>query len=236
MAGTGPTVADHYDAVCALFFGATPDGAQREITPTRATSPGHGIVVCRLFIHDRSAAFGELDGDNRGFSLDAAAPYRIAMAWDTDTAAVSYTISSSSVREYRVPMPQLHLHSWPLVTVEEVVVRPGEVVPARPIEADGPNHLTFLTAAPDHLRVEYSGLNSVLVCCAVNGTIEVTFTGDEVTVGLTGDDYPDFECIQYRRGELPRDLGHSVCALESGLASIPAVSHRHEVWVNGSER
>jgi hypothetical protein len=192
--------------------------------------------VCRLFIHDRAAAFGELDGDNRGFSLDAGAPYRIAMAWDTDTANVSYTISSSSIREYRVRMPHVHLHSWPLVTMEEVVVRPGEVVPARPIEADGPNHLTLLAAEPDHLHVRYSGLNSVLICCAVNGTLEVTFSGDDVTMAITGDAYPDFESVQYRRGVLPRDLGHSVCAVTSGLASIPEVSDRHEVWVNGFAR
>lgn len=43
------------------------------------------VIVVRFFIHTQEAALGMLLGDNRDFSDDLAAPYRMQLVWDTAT-------------------------------------------------------------------------------------------------------------------------------------------------------
>ncbi len=159
------------------FFGPTPPGAERAISRTGATIPGsdEGILLSRFYIANESAAFGLLDGDGRPSTPDPNATYRFAVAWDTRTGEVSVTVSPS--------------------TYDDVTV------PARPLntEAGGAANNVVVTAAePNHLRMDYSMLNSVTPIGEANGTLDLSVDPKYFHIGLKGDDYPDGEFIQYR--------------------------------------
>jgi len=160
-----------------VFFGPKPPGAERMVIPTGATIPGsdEGILVSRFYIANKSAAFGLLDGDGRPSTPDPNATYRFAIAWDTRTGEVSITVSPSTSGDLTVP--------------------------ARPLSTDpgGPANNAVVTAAePNHLRVDYSMLNSVTPIGEANGTLDISVDPKYFHIGLKGDDYPDGEFIQYR--------------------------------------
>ncbi len=83
------------DHVRSNYFGTAPGGTQRAVYYGGA-APGNGIIVARFFIPGYNAAFGMLLGDNRGFSSNPDAGYRMALAWDTETGKVTFSVTSST--------------------------------------------------------------------------------------------------------------------------------------------
>lgn len=187
-AGAGPPGERDLAAARDAFFGPTPPGAQRAILKTGATIPGRdeGILLSRFYIANEHAAFGLLDGDGRPSTADPNATYRFAIAWDTRSGEVSVTVTPST---YDVQDPVSGLP------------REKVVVPARPLstEPGAPANNVVVTAAePNHLRVDYSLLNSVTPIGEANGTLDLSVDPTHFHIGLKGDDYPDGEFVQYR--------------------------------------
>jgi hypothetical protein len=174
------------------FFGPAPPGAQRTILKTGATIPGgdEGILLSRFYIANKSAAFGLLDGDGRPATSDPNATYRFAIAWDTRTGEVSVTVSSSTF-DVTVSNPDDPEYG----TTEK------QTVPALPISTqpgEEPNNVVVTAAEPNHLRLDYSMLNSVTPIGEANGTLDISVDPRYFHIGLKGDDYPDGEFVQYR--------------------------------------
>ncbi|GAA1501431.1 RHS repeat-associated core domain-containing protein [Dactylosporangium maewongense] len=230
-----PPISDQYDTAGDEYFGDVKNPGDRRYTiKTGPKAPGQGIIICRFFIPEKDAAGGYLLGDDRDFSLNADVPYRITMAWNTDTGEITYTVCASTIQEQlNVPWPVMDSKP-PFVRIDEVPLIASRQVPALPIEKGGANDATVVSARENHLDIQYSGLNSALPCCEVNGEIwiDVNDKGD-IRVDLTGDDYPNFEVVQYRPGQVPRSLGRDSSGVAGGGNSMPFTLPRRLSWVNG---
>ncbi len=193
------------------FFGEARSGDTRTIQNTGAVASGNGIVLVRFYISDKTAA-GYLAGDDRGTTSAVDARYRIAMAWDTDTGEVSYTVAQSCESGWR--------HC-----VRQPVINEG-----------GANSMTVTKAQGGDLSVKYSGLNSKTMidwgpadsrcttgCCSVDGQVDISLgRRGYVQTRLRGDDYPDFEGYQYGVGYPARQLAY-VDTGTSGAYTIKAL-------------
>lgn len=187
------------DAARQQFFdGPVPPGAQRQIIKTDAIVPGgqDGIIVNRMYIADKLAAFYQLYGDGRGPSTDPAASSRASIAWDTRTGEVSITVNPSTV------------HENSLLQEQSPFTQPKEV-PALPINV-GPDSLGTsnsnnfrVTTLPGQVSVQYDLINSGLPdparWGAVQGESNVSVSQNDIFGGARGEDYPDREVIQYRQ-------------------------------------
>jgi RHS repeat-associated protein len=188
---------------------------------TNAKAPGNGIIVMRFFITAKDAAFGQLSGDDRDFSKDPAAKFRIAVAWDTDTGEITYTVVASCSPDGTGCEKQ------------------------DPILEGGANHLdiTSVSGSMDDcaycgmgMTMEYGGLNSKLPCCSVDGTIQVGVMQSGMTINLRGDDYPSFEVIQYRKDQDARFLAQDKTndGAGYGVKSVPGLAERNKTWNVGN--
>jgi hypothetical protein len=181
----------------------------------------------RWFIHSDDAAFGLLDGDNRGFSFDPNASCRMIAAWNTDTGRVSFTVTRSTKKGGYMSAPG------------GVAIKvPDQVYPAREIGDGKDNFFTLqATPTPGALIAKYRGLNGALPLFHVDGNASawVTPTG-QIQTKIAGDDYPDFEAIQYRQHDGPRGLGTDSMGWLQGVGSVPLISHRDESWVDGQHQ
>ncbi|MDM4721035.1 RHS repeat-associated core domain-containing protein [Micromonospora sp. WMMA1363] len=207
-----------------LFFGSPQQGDVRTIVPG-PKAPGNGLIAATFFIQDNTAAFGALRGDDRGFGTDPRLPYRIALAWDTDTGQVSYTVVMSCWRD-------------------------GDCEPQDAIVDGGANHIK-ISASRDGvtegmLQADYGGLNSALPCCSIEGRLTIRFSRGElspllssgkhvyrgVTVALEGDDYPSFQAVQYASDGSSRYLARDMTPTGGawGLKSMPAWRNRELSW------
>jgi RHS repeat-associated protein len=189
----------------AALFGEAPFGDQRTVQKTAAVAPGNGIVMVRFYISDKTAAF-TLSGDDRKTTGALDAPYRIAMAWDTDTGEVSYSVTQScaSGGGHCVRQPAIH--------------------------EGGANSVEVTKAHGGDLSAKYSGLNSkirvdwgpedgkyVTGCCSVNGNVDISLgRRGYAKVHIRGDRYPDYEAYQYGVAGTPRQLAHA----ETGTAGL----------------
>lgn len=195
LAGAGPG-APELDDARREFFGtdSLPPGTQRQVIRTNAVTTGgqDGIIVSRFFIANELAAFGTLEGDGRGPTTALDASYRFAIAWDTRTGEVSLTVSPSTLLE------GTRIGEGPVLWPE----RPPDVlVPALPITTDpagGPNNFVVEESGPDRLRISYDALNSVYPMGEANGEVDIRLDPRNLSVRLSGDDYPDGEFVQYR--------------------------------------
>ncbi|MEV0430105.1 RHS repeat-associated core domain-containing protein [Micromonospora sp. NPDC050495] len=229
----------------AAYFGPAAAGDVRRIF-AGPKAPGNGLIVATFFIQDKTAAGGYLTGDDRGFSTDVNAPYRVAVAWDTDTGEISYTVSASCE------------------------AKSGECSPQKEIVGGGANDLTIIGqkdgATDGRLEVEYSGLNSKIRCCSINGKLSINFYRDSfprpvlqsnpwlapkassfgikdsgsvaarqyrgVEVGLHGDNYPSFQVVQYENNGNQRYLAHDWTPTGGawGYRAHPIGTDRHMTW------
>lgn len=178
--------------------------------------------MMRFFIHTADAAFGELDGDNRGFSNDPTAAFRIVAAWNTDTGIVSMTVAHSYKSAY-----------WATFTNGAPRQVPAETYPAHDIGPGLGNDLTLNSGFPSgQINATYTGLNGKLPVFAVDGTLNVVVGKDQMGLQLDGDAYPDFEAVQYRPHNAPRNVGTSNMGFFEGLNAIPFFADRHEIWLS----
>jgi hypothetical protein len=197
LAGPEPAVPANVEGAEQTFFGPPPPGAQRQIIDTNATVPGglDGIVVNRMYIADRLAAFNQLYGDDRGQSVDPSASSRVAMAWDTSNGKVSITVYPSTVHEnsifqeqspYTVPR---QVDPWPITVGQDSL---------------GTNFSNnfVVNSEPGRVDVKYDLINSGLPdpfrWGAVQGETSMSVTDNEIVGDAHGEDYPDREVIQYR--------------------------------------
>jgi RHS repeat-associated protein len=212
------------------YFGATPPGAAR-IFFYVPVGQDHGIIVLRTFIPWKLAAFGGLLGDDRGFSLDPNASYRVAVAWNTASGLVSFTVSPS----HSAPKDG-HWNSLGRGPLFWVPGEPSRMLPARPIGLGNANVISYLgqPGTPgDGILIHVGGLNSLVGCCEVSYNVGVSFTGNDTYgrdtyVHLEGTRYPDFEAIQYQHGQPPADIGRQSSGHfigDPGLWSLPGIRY-----------
>jgi hypothetical protein len=189
----GPGLSD-LGAAREEFFGPPDPGSQRYRFTTMADVDGSddGIVVGRFFIANDVAAGGTLRGDGRGPTTDPAAGHRFSIAWDTRTGEVSVTVNQSTIIE------GTRIGEGPALSY----ATPSDVdVPAYPItEGTGgaPNNFVLQHANPGQLTMSYNVLNSVYPMGQANGTVDIRLDQENLSVRLSGDDYPDGEFVQYR--------------------------------------
>ncbi len=115
----------------------------------------------------------------------------------------------------------------------EKVIQPRILIRALPIVDGGANDAKILNAGDGQLKVAYSGLNSLLSCCEVNGSIQMSIQSDGTYVAYGGEDYPDFEVIQYRPGQPRRSLGRDRAGFAGGNNAMPVAMPRIHEWVDG---
>jgi hypothetical protein len=195
--GSGPAGDVDLAAARQAFFGPAPPDAQRRIIDTNATVPGgqDGIIVNRMYIADKLAAFAQLYGDGRGPSVDPSAGSRVAMAWDTSNGKVSITVYPSTLHEnsifqeqspYTVPR---QVDPWPIN------------VGQNSLGTNFSNNFV-VNSEPGRVDVKYdlinSGLPDLFRWGAVQGETSLSVTGNEIVGDAHGEDYPDREVIQYR--------------------------------------
>lgn len=189
--------------------------------------------MARFFIPQQVAIQPNmLLGDDRGFSFDPAASFRIALAWDTETGMITYTVDASRVPGGWVPVQNPHFHAD---VIEKMVYVPPQVIPARGIGQPGGGNGVSVNAVNDGLVVDYSGLNSLLPCCSVHGRVTMRMTSSGIYVNLNGNRYPNFEAIQYSTSSDPRFLAQSNEGPGGGINTIPGMQgFRDETWLNGN--
>jgi RHS repeat-associated protein len=221
----------YYDPVIYDYFYFQPALSQRVVTHV-APEANHGVVLTRMFIMGKSAAFGQLLGDNRGFSVLPDVSYRIAVAWNTATGKVVTTISPSKAPvDYPVLNCNMHTERACIPTIRQAV----HYIPARPIKPGGANDVTA-SLHGGTLSVNYTGLNSKLFCCEVNGDVNINVGNDvRTTVHYVGDAYPSMEVIQYRREQAPVVLAQRTQA-DGGLSALATFHQVTDTWVNGTLR
>ena len=196
------------DKIYKAFFGDKKDGDERTTVRTNAVAPGNGVVLMRFFIKEKEAAFGYLSGDDRGVTSDPDARYRMAVAWDTETGNVSFTVAQSC------------RSGWNRCNGQDAISK------------DGANSVSIEQNAGGLLKVGFGGLNSKIFCCSVEGDVRVDLRGGHSRVQLHGDDYPNFEAWQYRDNHCPMLLASDVQDL-GGMhpgASTPFWVDRHLLW------
>jgi RHS repeat-associated protein len=212
-----------YDMLRLEYFENHGTADARHVYKTKATAPGQGIVMLRFFISDPTAAGGFLTGDDRGFTSDVHAKYRVAIVWDTETGEVSFTSTQSCIAKVNICPDQ------------DPIITDGSDV--------GSNDLFPIPglSKENSLAALYSGLNSVTPCCSVDGFAWVKFDSRGATVSLKGDNYPDFEAYQYMpNGEVKTLAQNKVTwpgttgeAKTAGFNSAPQSPDREMVWTNG---
>jgi hypothetical protein len=197
---TGTATADGYERARESFFGPAPKDSTRATYATDAkTSTDQGIIAARMFIQRKDLGLFGLEGDNRGYSTDPNAPYRVMVAWDTRTGEVTYTAAPSTTEMTPVPYGlSPNVRGTPIHTV----------YPALPIGRGQPNELTVTDTGTDRLGFTYRATNSAAphLSSSADGHVDIVFRPDNIEVRVRGDNFPSVEVIQYRLGQPPRNL------------------------------
>lgn len=194
------------DEALDYFFGPAPESQMRHEVQTDAIAPGNGVVVARFFI-SHEVFYGIGMGDNRTFSTDVDAGYRVVLAWDTDTGRLSYTADETCLVGYCDGPKQMN---------------------------DG-NHVEVLSGNDGDLAVVIAAQNA-FGGPHIDQELRVSIHDNgSVGVRVKGDPYPDFEAIAYR-GNAKMDLGTSPHATPGGpLVQLPPMaSDRDLAWVDGA--
>jgi hypothetical protein len=198
-----------------------------------------GIIVARFFIPTYMAIQpGMLLGDNRQFNVDPSAGYRIALAWDTTTGMISFTVSPSTI-----PITPISRYDWRSSNERYYLSQEGTiegnklVVPARPIGQPGAGNGVSVSAVDGGIVANYTGLNSSLPCCAASGRVSIAFSSAGISVHLEGNRYPNVEVIQYSPDSDPRFLAQSKMDSWGGIITFPLPvlqQFRNQTWLNGN--
>ncbi|MFD0565314.1 RHS repeat-associated core domain-containing protein [Kitasatospora saccharophila] len=201
----------------------------------------NGIIMVRFYIQDKTAVFGELYGDNRSWSDDPKAGYRMELFWDTATGEVSFTVAPSHTTPSEGTMGCLTCGIAP------APAQPSHMIPAKDI-VEGPmnlgvnvqhqNSINANWVGPGGLNVDIHGINSMLPVFAVDTHIKVDVNEcGSVGVGRVGDAYPNMEVVQYRRGQAPktvaRDEERGLGGLETGFNAMPWFKNTDRHWSDG---
>ncbi len=225
----------YHQAEQRYFSPNPPPNAIRHFFPRAAPIADHGIVVVRFFIPERTAIpVFNLLGDDRGFSIDPNASYRIALAWNTAIGAITYTVSPSTIDagDYlSCPSDQ------PCNRGRNI-----HVLPARPFSfttwqygiPNRDNNATTHKCSGQRISFDYHGLQPLLPVFSVDGHVDISFNGNNSIVHTQGDDYPNMEVNQYRPNGSVSVLARSAHGALGGLDAAPGVGPRDETWVNGS--
>ncbi|MFI9270214.1 RHS repeat-associated core domain-containing protein [Kitasatospora sp. NPDC052896] len=220
---------DKVDKAQSAGFGCDkPTGSQRTWFMDKAGSD-HGIIMVRFFIHHKDAAFGSLLGDDRGFSDDPDAPYRMVLYWDTETGEISFTVAPST--EPGTYQPAATRFGRPPTA-------PPTLLPARPLDV-GPysaettlkwhNNINPEIETPDEVKVDIHGINAGIPVFSANATVTISLGSHSVSVERKGDSYPDMEVVQYRPGMTPNTIGQDPMqkvsgSPDDGIITVPGLA------------
>ncbi|MFH9426621.1 RHS repeat domain-containing protein, partial [Streptomyces sp. NPDC017529] len=211
-----------------------------------------GIIMMRFFIHQEKAAVDFLLGDDRTWSTDPAAAYRMVLFWDTASGDVTFKVAPSHL----APHDEVVGRSVGVVERPEVQFNPhGEMLPAKSLHINEGKDDTFLhwrndlnvtSQGPDGFSAELHGVNSLMRLFAVDDTLSIAANGSSVSVGRAGDAYPDMEVVQYRRNATPRVIarddmqkvrffgGRKILSDEEGMSAAPGTDHVNRTWKDGT--
>ncbi|MEU3874038.1 MULTISPECIES: RHS repeat-associated core domain-containing protein [Streptomyces] len=224
-----------HEAARRAGYGRKPSGSQRA-TFNVGRGPDRGIIMMRFFIHTKLAMMGMLLGDDRDFSEDPDAPYRMVLFWDTATGQVSFTVAPSHIAPGNdgYMMARFGRHST------------STTIPANDIKINakstdtlgGNNVLQLGNSTPDELNLNVRGVQSLFPLFSVDNKVSIKAGKSSVSVTRAGDAYPDMEVIQYPRNGEPRVIATNQLVHGSGLDSMPAKipgvsSSVDRTWVDG---
>lgn len=161
-----------------------------------------GVVLLRFFIPGSRAAGGVLKGDDRGYSSDPDASYRVAVYWDTREGTVMVRVSEScrkGLRGFAFDPHHPCRHALPIVTVPE-----SEVWRHR--DERRHTNIVALRDEPQALRLRVSVLNSYsntvpgkLMAWSVDEDVALRM-GATPRLELDGNGYPAVEALFYPEG------------------------------------
>ncbi|MEV7416663.1 RHS repeat-associated core domain-containing protein [Streptomyces sp. NPDC089919] len=221
---TYSAIEDYVASVIDAGWGSKPRGSSRRTFKVPA-GENRGIIRMTYFISSKQAALGMLYGDDREFTADPTAAYRMTMIWDTATGEISFTITGSHTRgKFPSNRPESRFgkqHS-------------GErFIPARPLKVGGVSSDTYgwdnvvepneykNESTAEELRIGVHAVNSYLPVFSVDADITIRASGGSVSVTRKGDAYPDMEVYQYLPNQSPRTIMTDRMASDTGLDSAP---------------
>lgn len=173
-----------------------------------------------------------LFGDNRGFSTDPNASYRMVMLWDTDSGKIVFDVAPSHTTGFVFDKGEIRAqpvgdpsNDWkdkvPVVfRNNEVRVTPGE----------------------SGVTVDASGINSLLPAFATDQKVTVELPdgqGLPPHIKLKGDNYPNFETVQYFPNKPPIMHGTDEMwnpPVGDGALAAAGLSKRDIEWVGSTEQ
>ncbi|UYM03467.1 hypothetical protein [Solicola gregarius] len=188
------------------FFGPGVLGAQQYDTQVGEPGPDRGIIFGRFFISKNDAAWpADLLGDNRDFTSDPDADYRIAFAYNTATGEMTYRVGGSTetdgtgmdardFSDYELPWT----NTRPDVSVDE----------------DG------------LITIDVHAVNPQTPAGAVDEKIIISPTGDGAYI--SGNDYPDVEFYRRNPDGTVTDLGTDTMSSLDGMATLLPPFNRTE--------
>ncbi|MCP9211527.1 tectonin domain-containing protein [Streptomyces cucumeris] len=228
----GPSERFYERAKYTGFDSAPPKGAKR-VRIQGQPGPDNGIIMARFFIHTEEAAFGTLHGDDRGHSKEPEAGYRMAMFWNTATGEVTFTVTQSTKTTLSRSLGVLDGNFSADVPARPI--RQGD--PSTEDTADWRNVIDARRVDGSGIHLKIRGVNSVLPVFAVDTDLRMELTGEGITVRRSGDSYPDFEAVQYRRDAAPASLARDDMAAGNfwlnGLHAMPVFPNIDRTWLNG---
>ncbi|WKU46531.1 RHS repeat-associated core domain-containing protein [Streptomyces sp. VNUA116] len=217
--GGGGSGSRIYQGAHRAGFGSKPTGSQRKVFNV-GPGPDRGIVMLRFFIHTPKAMLGMLLGDDRDFSEDPDAPYRMVLFWDTASGQVSFTVAASHIPPGNDSYMRARFGRH---------AGPAQMLPANDIELNarssdslgGNTVLNTRGSASGGLKLGLHGVNSLFPLFAVDNEISVSGKGSSVSISRRGDAYPDMEVVQYPRNGAPRVIARDSMLNSHGLDSAP---------------
>ncbi|MEU7041707.1 RHS repeat-associated core domain-containing protein [Streptomyces varsoviensis] len=204
-----------------------------------------GIIMVRFFIHTKKAMLNQLLGDDRSWSTDPDAAYRMVLFWDTASGDVAFKVSASHTPPTTKTIAPYATGAGPIK-----VDSPSVTIPANDLKVDawpgdtlGRNNVInkdYLghKSTSDKLDVGVHGVQSLFPLFAVDNDVTIAPNRSSVTVSRSGDAYPDMEAVQYRRNQEPKVLARDSMAHENGLDSSPiklfGYTSINRTWTDGT--
>ncbi|WP_345041593.1 RHS repeat-associated core domain-containing protein [Streptomyces sannanensis] len=193
-----------------------------------------GIIMMRFYIHTKKAVYTPLGalllGDDRTFSVDPDAPYRMVLFWDTASGDVTFKVSAShtnsfTMGSFKSPHAPPRKMEAPSISISAQSLlfnaNPENTWKSR----KSWNVLNYSSyghsSTPDKLDLGLHGVNSLIRIFAVDNDVTIAANKSSVTVTRSGDPYPDMEVVQYRRNQPPQVIAQDRMANEDGLDSKP---------------
>lgn len=191
------------------FFGPGQPGSQSVTTQVGEPGQDHGIIYGRFFIHKNDAAWpADLLGDNRGFTSDPDAGFRIGFAYNTATGEMAYTVNGSTVSTSAAGQDARDLGYGTL-----------------PWESAYPKVETL----PDgRIKMTVHAVNPQTPAGAVDTTVIID--PDENYARVQGDDYPDVELYRQNPDGSTTTIGRDEMSWWDGIVTLPPFSDRDETW------